>query len=134
MATIGVRKRTGIWSWNTRTMLEASRLSQVLREMAKYKLDLLGLSEKRWNDSGEFTATLGEMLLYSGRTNVEKPEYGVSLILSKDLRKSLIEWTAISERLIAARLVPVCANLRSSNATPLRIKQLLRRKKCSTAC
>jgi len=34
----------------------------------------------------------------------EKHEYGVGLILSKILKKSLIEWTAVSERLITARL------------------------------
>jgi hypothetical protein len=34
----------------------------------------------------------------------EKCEYGVRLILSKSLKKSLVEWTAVSERLITARL------------------------------
>jgi len=85
-------------------MLEASRLSQVLKEMTHYKLDLLGLSETRWNGNGEFTTASGELLLYSGRTMGEKHEYGVGLILSKILKKSLIEWTAVSERLITARL------------------------------
>ena len=66
-------------------MLEPSRLSQVLREMANYKLDLLGLSETRWNGSGEFITALGELLLYSGHANEEKHEYGVGLIITKDL-------------------------------------------------
>jgi exonuclease III len=43
-------------------------------------------------------------LLYSGCTTGEKHEYRVSLISSKNLSKSLIEWTAASERLITARL------------------------------
>ena len=30
-------------------LLEASRLSQVLKEMTNYKLDLPGLSETRWS-------------------------------------------------------------------------------------
>jgi exonuclease III len=46
----------------------------------------------------------GELLLYSGRPLGEKHEYGVGLILSKGLKKSLIEWTAVSERLNTARL------------------------------
>jgi len=85
-------------------MLEASRLSQVLKEMLEYKLDLLGLCETRWSGSGELTTTTGELLIYSGRTDEEKHEYGVGLILSKAMRKSLIEWTAVSERIITARL------------------------------
>ena len=83
-------------------MLEASRLSQVLKEMTHYKLDVSGLSESRWNGNGEFTTASGELLLYSGCTVGEKHEYGVRLILSKILKKSLIEWTAVSERLITA--------------------------------
>jgi hypothetical protein len=61
-------------------MLEAPRLSQVLREMTHYKLDLLGLSEIRWNRSEEFTTASGELLLYSGRAIGEKHEYGVGSI------------------------------------------------------
>ena len=34
----------------------------------------------------------------------EKHEYGVGLILSKSLKKSLIEWTTVSERLITVSL------------------------------
>ena len=85
-------------------MLEASRLSQVLKEMTHYKLDLLGLSETRWNGRGEFTTVSGELLLYSGHASEEKHEYGVGLILSKSLKKSLIEWTAVSECILTARL------------------------------
>jgi hypothetical protein len=85
-------------------MLEASRLSQVLKEMIHYKLDLLGLSETRWNGSGEITTASGELLLYSGRAMGEKHEYVVGLILSKNLKKSLIEWRAVSERILIARL------------------------------
>jgi hypothetical protein len=84
-------------------MFEASRLSQVLK-VTNYKLDLLGLSEKRWCGSGELTTATGELLIYSGRPDQEKHEYGVGLILSKSMRKSLIEWTAVSERIITARL------------------------------
>jgi hypothetical protein len=46
-----MKRQTRIGFWNIRTMLEASKLSQVLKEMIHYKLDLLGLSETRWNGS-----------------------------------------------------------------------------------
>jgi exonuclease III len=99
-----MKKRTRIGLWNMRTMFEASRLRQVLKEIMEYKLDLLGLSETRWHGSGELTTATGELLIYSGRTGEEKHEYGFGLILSKAMRKSLIEWTAVSERIITARL------------------------------
>jgi exonuclease III len=84
-------------------MLETSRLSQVLKEMTEYNLDLLRLSEIRWRGSGEFITT-GELLLYSGSSDEGKHEHGTGLILSKAMRKFLIEWTAVSERIITARL------------------------------
>jgi hypothetical protein len=98
------KKRTSVGFWNIRTMLEASRLSQVLKEMTNYKLDLLGLSDRRWSGSGELISATGELFLYSGRSDEEKHEHGVGLILSKAMRKSLIKWTAVSELLIRARL------------------------------
>jgi hypothetical protein len=63
MMTIGMKIRTSIGFWNIRTVLEASRPSQVLKEMTNYKLDLLGLSETRWSESGELIAATGELLL-----------------------------------------------------------------------
>ena len=54
-------------------MLEASRLSRVLKEM-NYKLDLLGLSETRWSGRGELITATGDLLLYSGRSDEEKHE------------------------------------------------------------
>jgi hypothetical protein len=63
MKAIGMKKRPRIRLWNIRTMFEASRLSQVLKEKTNYKLDLLGLSKKRWCGSGELTTATGELLL-----------------------------------------------------------------------
>jgi hypothetical protein len=102
--TIGMKKWTRIVFWNVQTMMEASRLSQVIKEMTEYRLDLLGLSETGWRGSGEFITLTGELLIYSGHIYEEKHEYGVRLILSKVMRISLIEWKAVSERIITARL------------------------------
>jgi len=82
-----MKKRTRIEFWNIRTVFESSRLSQVIKEMTHYKLDLLGLSETRWNGSGEFRTTWVELLLYSGRAMGQKHEYGVGFILRKSLKK-----------------------------------------------
>jgi len=72
--------------------------------MTDYNLDLLGLSEAGWRGSGEFITMTGELLLYSGRSDEGKHEHGTGLILRKAMRKSLTEWTAVSERIITAKL------------------------------
>jgi hypothetical protein len=42
------------------------KLAQLNREMDRYKLDILGVSEVRWNGSGQIMTTDGKMFLYSG--------------------------------------------------------------------
>jgi hypothetical protein len=48
-------------------------LAQLNTEMDRYKLDILGVSEVRWNGSGQMT-TYGKMFLYSGMLNEEDPQ------------------------------------------------------------
>lgn len=55
MTTLNLKTRTKIGSWNVNTMREPSRLAQIIKEMKEYKLDILGLSETRWNGKGEHT-------------------------------------------------------------------------------
>jgi hypothetical protein len=40
-----------------------------------YKLDILGVSEIRWNGSGQIITTNGKMLLYSGMLSEEDPMF-----------------------------------------------------------
>lgn len=99
--TLGAKLRTRFGCWNIRTMSEPSRLSQVIREMNDYKLEFLELSETRWPEDGEHTSS-GELLLYSGKR--KHHENGVGLLLSKTLKKCVLEWESVSKRIITARL------------------------------
>ena len=38
--------------WNARTMCSTGKSAQVCREMARYKIEILGISECRWTGSG----------------------------------------------------------------------------------
>ena len=46
-------------AWNVCTMNETSKLAQVLSEMRKYRLDILGVRECRWIGSGHRVASDG---------------------------------------------------------------------------
>ena len=95
---------THIGFWNVRTMFDAGKLAQVCKEMKRYNLDILGISETRWTSSGRFTSSTGETILYSGREDNQHRE-GVAIILRKGLAsKSLLEWKPINNRLIKIRL------------------------------
>jgi hypothetical protein len=105
--TIGMKIWMRIGLWNVRTMMEASRLSQVIKEMTEYRLDLLGLSEIMWRKSGDFITSTGELLIYSGRINEEKHEYGVGLILSMEGSLRENNYCEIKYTLAKAHYCPV---------------------------
>lgn len=99
------KTKINIGAWNVRTMWETSKTAQVITEMKRYHLDILGISECRWTGSGRQVARDkdGEAftILYSGREDTH--DSGVALIVNKDKIKTLIEWEPISDRLLKAR-------------------------------
>ena len=70
------------------------------KQMAKYRIDIAGLTETRIPGS-DLTAVGSSTLLHaSGATRHQ----GVALLLSSAMSRALISWTAISPRLLTARL------------------------------
>ena len=96
------KQKLKIGCWNVRTMYSTGKTAQVCREMRRYKIDALGISECRWMEFGKVKTTEQEEILYSGSR--EKHEHGVAIILSKNAAKSLMSWKPVSERIITARL------------------------------
>lgn len=43
---------TKVAQWNVRTTYETGRCAQIAKEMRKYSIDVLGISEARWKQSG----------------------------------------------------------------------------------
>lgn len=66
------------------------------RELCRYDISLAGLCEVRWHCNGETTSGVAQR-----RTGL----YGVALAIPKNLRKSLISWTPLSDRLLSARFL-----------------------------
>lgn len=69
----------------------------------QYKLEILGISEMRWNGFGEQKTSTGETFLFSGRPEGAGHHEGVGLLLSSKAKGSLISWEPISERILKAR-------------------------------
>ena len=88
-------------AWNVRTMYDTSKTAQVIREMKRYGLDILGISECRWNGSGRRVTNDGSVILYSGHRDAHIR--GVALIISKEKANTLLEWEPISDRVIRSR-------------------------------
>src|SRR6218665_381602 len=57
--------RIGAWNVGLRTVYVTGRLTQLLREIRLYKLQILGVNEMRWTGRGRM-ASEGAMIIYSG--------------------------------------------------------------------
>lgn len=103
MEVLNAKTKTKIGYWNVRTMYETGKTAQIISELERYKLQIMGVSESRWTGSGRITTITGETVLYSGREDNLHAE-GVAIILKQSVNKSLIEWNPVSRRLIRIRL------------------------------
>lgn len=100
LANPKITRRIG--TWNVRTMYATGKTAQVMKEMRRYRLDILGISECRWTGSGKINTNTGETIIYSGRSDNHHSN-GVAIAMTKEASKSLDEWTPISDRIITAR-------------------------------
>ena len=98
---VNPKNKTRIGNWNVRTMFETGKAGQVAREMKRYKLDILGISECRWRGSGKSKLNTGEVIIYSGEENIHQG--GVAIMMSQQAARCLMEWTPESSRIIRAR-------------------------------
>ena len=104
MKLFSPKTRTWIGQWNVRTLYEAGKVAQLAAEMRRYRLEILGVSEARWNQFGEAELATGELFIYSGKENKDDVhERGVGIMLSARAKKSLMEWEPIDDRIITAR-------------------------------
>jgi len=86
-------------------MMEITKLAQIDKERNAYHIEILGLSETRWNGSGEHRNPQGGILLCSSKRINDKHESAVGILLSPKAHKSLIEWKPKSDRIIMTRFL-----------------------------
>lgn len=97
--------RTRFGQWNVMTLYQAGKLPILTAECERLNIDVLGMSEVRWNGSGEERAGNDGLLIYSGMPNDDDPHIrGVGIYLSKRFKKALMSWRPVSERILTARI------------------------------
>ena len=91
---------TRIGTWNVRTAYDTGKIAQIINEMKRYQLGILGLSEMRWTGSGKMTSE-NITVLYSGGDHHER---GVGVLLSKETADALVGWEPVSDRIMTVRI------------------------------
>ena len=90
-----------IGCWNVKTMYQLGKTAQVCKEMRRYNLDMLGVSECRWTGFGKILTQTGETIIYSG--SEDQHQHGVAVIMSKETAGAMMSWKPVSERIIVVR-------------------------------
>lgn len=73
---------------------------EIVEEMEKYKLAILGVSETKKKGSGQTNLDKGYVMRYSGVSRKVRAKEGVAIIMSEEVESKVIEWEPISSRLI----------------------------------
>jgi exonuclease III len=83
-------------TWNVRSLHRVGSLKTVSRELARYKLDLVGVQEVRWEGSG--TEPVGEYTFLYGKGN-ENQELGTGFFVHKRIISAVKRVEFISDRM-----------------------------------
>jgi exonuclease III len=82
-------------TWNVRSLYGAGSLNTVSRELARYKLDLVGVQEVRWEGGG--TELAGEYTFLYGKGN-EYYELGKGFFVHKRITSAVQRVEFVSDR------------------------------------
>ena len=89
-------------------MNRPGKVENIVSEAADMQLDVCGLSETHWTQSGEMT--IGEHMVITS-SDQNRNYQGVGLIISKNLRKSVMSYNAVSSRNVTIRIKARPANM-----------------------
>uniref|UniRef100_A0A8D8XEP5 Craniofacial development protein 2 n=1 Tax=Cacopsylla melanoneura TaxID=428564 RepID=A0A8D8XEP5_9HEMI len=105
------REEIRIGTWNVKTMNQGGKIHNAIQEMTRLNLNFLGVSEMRWPGSGSVNIQ-DHQVFYSGTDN-GKHEYGVGLILTKEIAKCVDNFIPVSCRvmLVQIKAKPVDLNI-----------------------
>ena len=106
---VNLRSDLRIGTWNAGKLKQAGKLGIIWRELDRNNIQILGISETNWNDSGSFITIDNNLVIYSGKSSgyIQR----VAVILAKEIKDALLGYTPVSERIIKLRLQEKPQNL-----------------------
>jgi len=81
-------------------MLRPGKLANVIGEMKRAKLNVLGLAETRWKEEGDFTSD-GIRIIHTGGENSQN---GVAVLVEEKIARSIIKIERYGSRMIEVKI------------------------------
>src|SRR6218665_3696906 len=95
-----LKNKIQVGTWNVRTMLRPGKLTNVIREMKRANLDVMGLAETRWKEEGDFTSD-GVRIIHTGGENGQN---GVAVLVEEKIARSIVEIERYGSRMIKVKI------------------------------
>ena len=100
-ATVSTRhKPYKIATWNVRTLYQKGKIDNVVQEMKRMKIDVLGISEARWTGTGKCDTENG-MYYYTGG---DQHMNGVGIFVTKKISNAVMGVWPVSDRIMMLKI------------------------------
>ncbi|GFN84567.1 LOW QUALITY PROTEIN: chemosensory receptor a [Plakobranchus ocellatus] len=100
-------KTSKIATWIVRSLHQKGKLENVVKEMERMKLNILGFAEVRWKGAGSMKLGSKTLIYSRGHTH----ERGVGILFDVTTAKSLGSWCPILDRVVVSKLIAKPLNL-----------------------
>ncbi|XP_060523267.1 craniofacial development protein 2-like [Cylas formicarius] len=113
-----INKEKRIGTWNVQSMYQAGKAANIVKEVKRLQIDILGCSETRWPDSGH--CTIDEHHIYFSGDHTTRNRNGVAIILNKQTNEAVKGFIPISSRVAVIKIKskPFDLNIIQSSYAP----------------
>ncbi|XP_073824763.1 FERM domain containing isoform X3 [Musca autumnalis] len=96
------KKTLNIGTWNIRSLYEAGKLNNTIAEMDRLNVDILGVCETWWPNTGDFVSQNAK-IYFSGNSK-RNHRNGVGIIVKEHIAKSVIGFIPKSDRTMIIKI------------------------------
>ena len=91
-----------IGTWNVRSLFQAGKVNNVIKEMQRLNIDILGCSEVRWPNLGQ--CEINDNTVYNCGDTTTRNKNGVAIIVNKEVKNSVLSFIGISDRVAILKI------------------------------
>lgn len=104
-----LKESVRVGTWNVQGMYDSVKSHNVILEMNRLDIKIMGISEARWIDCGQ-SRLRDKVIYYSGRKDSQHL-HGVAIVLDGSLQRSVKNFVPFSPRVLLLQLQAYCGTL-----------------------